>query len=120
MVAMDRSIRRAKIRRNRAFRTAAMWCRASITHSEERVARDTDRMALPRLREESRGEWRRCSVYRTMVELGQIAPRGSKGLFVLPFVAGGRPHRDAEARGVFFGLRTSHSISISSEPRSRV
>lgn len=51
------------------------------------------------------------SVYRTMVELGQIAPRGSKGLFVLPFVAGGRPHRDAEARGVFFGLRTSHSIS---------
>ena len=48
-------------------------------------------------------------VYQAMTEAGLAAPRGAKGLFVLPFIAGGRPHRDAEARGVFFGLRTNHT-----------
>lgn len=50
-----------------------------------------------------------AEVYRAMTDAGMAAPRGSKGLFVLPFIAGGRPHRDAEALGVFFGLRTVHN-----------
>jgi xylulokinase len=49
--------------------------------------------------------------YAAMADAGLSSPRGAKGLFVLPFVAGGRPHRDPEARGVMFGLRTSHSTA---------
>ena len=57
------------------------------------------------------GAPRHSDAYQAMVEIGQRSPPGSKGLFVLPFVAGGRPHRDAEASGVFFGLRMSHTMS---------
>ena len=49
--------------------------------------------------------------YQAMAEAGLSAPMGSRGLFVLPFVAGGRPHRDPEARGVMFGLRTTHTTA---------
>lgn len=51
------------------------------------------------------------SVFARMSAAGLESPAGAKGLFVLPFVSGGRPHRDTEARGVFFGLTTSHTVA---------
>jgi len=50
-------------------------------------------------------------IYQALAELGFSSPPGSRGLFVLPFVAGGRPHRDPEARGVLFGLRSNHTAA---------
>lgn len=51
------------------------------------------------------------AVYQALAELGLSSPPGARGLFVLPFVAGGRPHRDPEARGVLFGLRSNHTAA---------
>ncbi|OUM93482.1 MAG: xylulokinase [Firmicutes bacterium ZCTH02-B6] len=49
------------------------------------------------------------SAYDLLAAEAQQAPPGSAGLFFLPYLSGERtPHADANARGVWFGLSTSH------------
>jgi xylulokinase len=50
------------------------------------------------------------SAYDLLVREAEAAPRGSDGLFFLPYLAGERtPHADPRARGSFVGLTMSHT-----------
>jgi xylulokinase len=51
----------------------------------------------------------RPDAYALLSDLAAQAPAGAEGLLFLPYLAGERtPHRDAQAAGLFFGLRLHH------------
>jgi xylulokinase len=52
----------------------------------------------------------KAQTYARVQELSKSVAAGSGGLVFLPYLAGERhPHRDANARGVFFGLNSQHT-----------
>ena len=50
------------------------------------------------------------NAYETLSQMAATIPAGSEGLIFLPYLAGERsPHMDAQASGLFFGLKLHHS-----------
>lgn len=50
------------------------------------------------------------NVYDLLTEEASLVPPGSEGLIFLPYLSGERtPHKNAKARGTFFGIANSHS-----------
>ncbi len=71
------------------------WVRDELGHMEQGTARLLD-----------------ASAYDLLSRQAEQAPPGSAGLYFLPYLSGERtPHADAHARGVWFGLSTSHRRS---------